>query len=127
MLALFYIDLDRFKPVNDQYGHHAGDRLLQSVTKRLRLAVREMDTVARIGGDEFAIILEDISEAEDAAVVSRKLNDLIAPPFYLESGEKLTIGMSVGYALYPNHGDCESLLRHADSAMYQAKRKKGCE
>lgn len=127
LLALFYIDLDRFKPVNDQYGHHAGDRLLQSVTKRLRLAVREMDTVARIGGDEFAIILEDISEAEDATVVSKKLNDLIAPPFYLESGEKLTIGMSVGYALYPNHSDCESLLRHADSAMYQAKKKKCCE
>ncbi len=127
MLALLYIDLDRFKPVNDRYGHYAGVRLLQSVTKRFRLAVREMDTVARIGGDEFAIILEDISEAEDATMVARKLSDLVAPPFYLESGEKLSIGMSVGYALYPNHGDCETLLRHADSAMYQAKKKKCCE
>lgn len=120
--AVMMIDLDRFKDVNDQFGHGVGDRLLVDVANRLRGNVREVDTVARLGGDEFAIILEDVANPDTALALGRKLVTLLEQPFPHDIG-MLRIGASVGIALCPRHG-CESatLLRRADSAMYRAKR-----
>ena len=124
-LALLFVDLNDFKPVNDEHGHHTGDRLLRVVARRLMAAVREVDTVARIGGDEFAVILEAISDAEDAAAVAAKIADSIGEPFSIDS-DTLRIGASTGIAIYPGDGDeVGSLLRHADAAMYRAKRAGG--
>lgn len=124
-LALLFVDLNDFKPVNDQHGHHTGDRLLRVVARRLMAAVREVDTVARIGGDEFAVILEAITDADDAAAVAAKIADSIGEPFCIDS-ETLRIGASTGIAIYPGDGDeVASLLRHADAAMYRAKRAGG--
>jgi diguanylate cyclase (GGDEF)-like protein len=118
-LALLVMDLDRFKEVNDTLGHHAGDRLLQEVARRLRGALRASDTVARLGGDEFAVVLPGSSDASDAAV---KLIQALEAPFELE-GHTLALGASVGIAMHPQHGETvESLLRSADVAMYTAKR-----
>jgi diguanylate cyclase (GGDEF)-like protein len=118
-LALLVMDLDRFKEVNDTLGHHAGDRLLQEIARRLRGALRASDTVARLGGDEFAVVLPGSSDATDTAV---KLVQALEAPFELE-GHTLALGASVGIALYPQHGETvESLLRSADVAMYTAKR-----
>jgi diguanylate cyclase (GGDEF)-like protein len=118
-LALLVMDLDRFKEVNDTLGHHAGDRLLQEIARRLRAALRASDTVARLGGDEFAVVLPGSSDAPDAAV---KLIAALEAPVDLE-GHTLALGASIGIALYPQHGQTvESLLRSADVAMYTAKR-----
>jgi diguanylate cyclase (GGDEF)-like protein len=118
-LALLVMDLDRFKEVNDTLGHHAGDRLLQEIGRRLRGAVRASDTVARLGGDEFAVVLPGSTDAAGAAV---KLTQALEVPFELE-GHTLALGASVGVAQYPQHGETvESLLRSADVAMYTAKR-----
>ena len=121
-LALLFVDLNRFKPVNDEHGHQTGDRLLRVVAKRLVAAVREVDTVARVGGDEFAVILEAISDIEDAAAVAEKIAESIGEPFCIDS-HTLNIGASTGIAMYPSDGDeVGSLLRHADAEMYRAKR-----
>lgn len=121
-MALIYIDLDKFKPVNDQHGHTAGDQLLQAVAHRLNACVRESDTVARVGGDEFVVLLTRISQAPDAMQVAEKMQAALRTPFHLPTGQSLQISSSVGVALYPDHGlDEATLSHHADVAMYSAK------
>lgn len=121
-MALLYVDLDRFKEVNDNHGHSVGDMLLQAVASRLKGCVRETDTVARIGGDEFVVLLHSIHAAEDADKVAKKIRQVLAQPLRLD-GHSLTIRTSIGVALYPEHGTEEKqLFRHADEAMYTAKR-----
>ena len=127
-LAVLFIDLDRFKAVNDLYGHGIGDELLQQVADRLKGAVRETDTIARFGGDEFVVLLQNIEGGEEAALVANKIIELVSQPFDLSS-RRVTIGASIGITLYPNDismgasvDDSGSLLlSNADMAMYQAK------
>jgi len=120
-LALLFIDLDRFKNVNDSLGHPVGDRLLREVTQRLEAAVREEDTLARFGGDEFVVMVEDIRVGDSAARVAVKLLDALEAPIVLDQHE-IFIGASIGISVFPDDGDSsEALLRSADSAMYEAK------
>ena len=121
LVGLLYVDLDRFKPVNDALGHKCGDRLLQTVARRLKRSVREEDTIARLGGDEFAVILEHLSRPRDAAATARKLLHALARPFVLD-GHRARITASIGITVYPLDGDnVETLLKRADGAMYRAK------
>lgn len=121
MAALLFLDLDRFKYVNDSFGHQVGDQLLQAVALRLKSCVREMDTVARLGGDEFAVTLEGIEGADTASHVAGKIIEALASPFEIEQLE-LFIGTSIGISLYPADGeDAGTLAKNADSAMYLAK------
>lgn len=121
-LAIFFIDLDKFKPINDQQGHTVGDWLLQTVARRMEECVRESDTVARNGGDEFAVLLPAIASPHDARSVAEKIRSAMASPFITPSGLSLAISCSIGIALYPEHGDKEKDLLHAaDEAMYIAK------
>jgi len=120
-LAVFYLDLDFFKQVNDSRGHEVGDRVLVEAAKRMRGAVRSIDTVARIGGDEFAIIIPHLEEPEAAIVLAQRLIALMAAPFLIDV-EASNIGVSIGIALFPQHGQSiDALLRHADRALYEAK------
>jgi len=120
-LGLLFIDLDKFKVVNDTLGHHAGDKLLAIVADRLTKCVRASDTVARLGGDEFAILLEDIDTLNDIERVAEKIVSTAAEPIPLE-GRQWRVGASVGISLYPKDGeDMGSLLKNADTAMYKAK------
>jgi diguanylate cyclase (GGDEF)-like protein/PAS domain S-box-containing protein len=120
-LAVLFIDLDGFKPVNDLLGHAVGDELLRSVALRLKRTVRNTDTVSRNGGDEFVVLLSDIVRAEDAAVSAKKIIAAIAAPHEV-LGRKLHVTASAGIAVYPIHGaSAEALLGSADVAMYQAK------
>jgi diguanylate cyclase (GGDEF)-like protein/PAS domain S-box-containing protein len=120
--ALFLMDLDGFKAVNDHYGHDYGDELLKVVAERLSNAVRASDTVARFGGDEFVVLSADVGVDAGAIVVAQHILDAITLPFQVKEQE-LRIGISIGIALYPRHGDDdETLMRHADQAMYCAKR-----
>lgn len=120
-LALLYVDLDNFKPVNDEFGHSAGDTLLQMVAQRMNDCVRESDTVARIGGDEFAVLLVQLHSRHDAEIVAEKLRIALETPFEIESVQ-LNISCSIGGAYYPEDGVNEQvLIRNADQAMYQAK------
>ncbi|MEO8033684.1 MAG: EAL domain-containing protein [Acidobacteriota bacterium] len=120
-LAVMFVDLDHFKTINDTLGHTAGDDLLLEMSRRLQHCVRADDTVARIGGDEFTIVLAELRHPEDAAAVADKLLAAVRVPMIL-AGVPVEITASVGIALYPNDGhDAESLLRNADSAMYRAK------
>lgn len=119
--AVLLLDLDRFKPVNDTLGHALGDALLVKVADRLRSAVRTSDTVARVGGDEFVVIQGAVGQPEDAAVLARRLVDLIGRTYIID-GQLLTIGASVGIALAPQDGkDADRLLKQADLALYRAK------
>ena len=120
-VAVIYFDLDKFKPVNDTYGHAAGDRLLQLVARRLRAGLRESDTLARIGGDEFVVLLPRCDGIDDATVVADNILAQLEQPF--EDGEMThRISGSLGIAMYPDHGmDADALLRSADLAMYDAK------
>lgn len=121
LVGLLYLDLDRFKPVNDLLGHKCGDMLLQTVAKRLKRSVREEDMIARLGGDEFAVILEHLSRPRDAAATARKLLHALAPPFLLQ-GHQARITASIGISVYPFDGDdVETLIKRADGAMYRAK------
>ncbi|MFY9225912.1 MAG: diguanylate cyclase [Blastocatellia bacterium] len=121
LVAVVFIDLDRFKPINDLHGHKIGDLLLQAVAERLKGCVREEDTVARIGGDEFIVILEDIFSLEDAAKIAKKAVHTLSTPFAIE-GKKLLIGASIGISIFPLHGrDPEILIKNADKAMYKIK------
>ena len=121
MLAVLFLDLDRFKHVNDSLGHLAGDVLLQSVARRLSAVLRPEDTLARMGGDEFTLLLTDPHGPEDAARVAQRVLDTLADPFTVE-GHELFVTGSVGISLYPTDGpDAPSLLRHAEVAMYRAK------
>ncbi len=120
-LAVFYLDLDRFKDINDTLGHPAGDRLLQAVAARLHHNIREIDTVARFGGDEFAAIQTDIREPADAAALAEKLVKVLAEPIDID-GTEIRTGTSVGIAVYGADSlDAEALLAHADIALYRAK------
>lgn len=121
--ALLFIDLDGFKEVNDAHGHYAGDLLLQEVARRMNQCVRESDTVARMGGDEFAVILGDVAVEDDARAVALKIIDSLSAPVQLNEGE-CRVGASIGISLYPRDGESsENLLTRADSAMYCAKNK----
>lgn len=120
-LAVFYMDLDRFKWVNDNMGHAAGDELLRQVSQRLRDAVRAVDTVARLGGDEFLCILPDMLTVADAQALAARLVYNLAQPFPLAAGIA-SIGTSIGIALFPDHADhVDGLIACADAALYQAK------
>ena len=121
ILAVLFLDLDRFKAINDTLGHNVGDQLLKMAAERLRTCIRDCDTVARLGGDEFTIIVEDIVEVQDAAIVAQKILDTLSQPFNLYSHE-VFISVSIGITLYPNDDEnADNLLRNADSAMYRAK------
>lgn len=120
-LALLFIDLDRFKQVNDSLGHEAGDQLLREASKRIAGDLRDSDLVARLGGDEFLVVLEDVDLDAQAGIVAKKLVESLTQPFQLDGGETC-IGASIGIALYPDDGDsAASLMRNADLAMYRAK------
>jgi diguanylate cyclase (GGDEF)-like protein/PAS domain S-box-containing protein len=120
-LAVLFLDLDRFKPVNDSLGHAAGDRLIQEVAERLRTCLREGDTVARLGGDEFTLLLPGVSQVVDAARVAEKVLDALRVPFLIE-GRELSSTASIGISLYPEDGrDADTLVKSADAAMYRAK------
>jgi diguanylate cyclase (GGDEF)-like protein/PAS domain S-box-containing protein len=121
LLAVGYLDLDSFKPINDQFGHEMGDRLLIEVAHRISKAIREVDTVARIGGDEFAFLLLGLETTEQCAATLQRMLDCIARPFMLEE-KTVEVSASVGVTLFPvDDADADTLLRHADQAMYQAK------
>jgi len=121
-LALMFIDLDGFKAVNDSLGHAAGDEVLKTVSARLRDAVRDGDTVARIGGDEFAVLLTDIRQDTSVEVFGRRLLATMAEPIAV-AGEQRRVGASIGVSLYPDHGDNgNTLMARADQAMYAVKR-----
>ncbi len=120
-VAVLMLDLDRFKHINDSLGHHIGDRLLEEVSMRLRACLRESDIVARLGGDEFVIALPSVSEKQDIEEVVRKILAALMEPFHID-GHELQIGGSIGIGQYPIDGDnAGTLLRAADTAMYEAK------
>ena len=119
--AVLFVDLDRFKVINDSLGHSVGDRLLIEVSQRLRSCVRESDTVARLGGDEFVVVLNDLDDREQAAVVARKVLHSVSPALTL-AGHECRTTASIGIAIFPDDGDDEqSLTKNADMAMYLAK------
>jgi diguanylate cyclase (GGDEF)-like protein/PAS domain S-box-containing protein len=121
-IAVLFLDLDRFKHVNDSMGHAAGDRMLKAAGSRLRQVVREGDAVARIGGDEFTIVLEDIATSAEAERIAEKVIAAFEEPLELDSGQEVVISPSIGISMYPDHGQSPSdLLKFADTAMYQAK------
>ncbi len=119
-IALAYIDLDHFKPINDKFGHHVGDSVLTVVAERLQAAVRECDVVARLGGDEFSALIEDIESDEDIIPIIKRILDSINTPIFVNS-QKIEISCSMGIALYPRDGDIDKLIICADTAMYIAK------
>ena len=120
-IAVCYMDLDHFKDVNDSLGHQAGDRLLQMVASRLLSCVRAEDTLSRVGGDEFVLMLADIADSEDAAAIAHKIIHEISAPYTIEH-EEIRITPSIGISICPQDGrDSDTLLKHADSALYQAK------
>jgi diguanylate cyclase (GGDEF)-like protein/PAS domain S-box-containing protein len=121
-LAFLMLDLDRFKSVNDSLGHQAGDELLQQVAARITALLRNVDMVARWGGDEFVVLLEDIAHSDDAARIAEAIITDLSKPFCLLQCDNVQIGTSIGISLYPEHGDSyEILMDHADAALYQAK------
>lgn len=121
-----FIDLDRFKYVNDTLGHGAGDDLIRRVSARFKTCLRGSDVIARIGGDEFVVALLDIARAEDAAVVAKKIMAIFASPFLLD-GHEISISASIGISVFPTDGMAvEDLIKHADIAMYRAKDQGRC-
>lgn len=121
-IALLFVDVDRFKSINDSLGHHIGDRVLRSMAKRLMRCVRSSDTVARLGGDEFTVILEELDDVETIISVCDRILETVAEPLVLSDAE-MTLTCSIGVAHFPNDGsDAESLLQKADTAMYRAKK-----
>ncbi|WP_176776392.1 EAL domain-containing protein [Nitrosomonas oligotropha] len=122
-IATLYVDLDRFKNVNDSLGHPIGDELLIMLAARLKKRLREEDTLARLGGDEFLLVLEDIKEPSESASVAQTLIDLLATPFALPSGHEIFINASIGISLFPDDAsNVTELIQHADMAMYLAKK-----
>jgi diguanylate cyclase (GGDEF)-like protein/PAS domain S-box-containing protein len=119
--GVLFVDLDRFKAVNDTYGHAAGDELLRQAAMRMQACVRSSDTVGRLSGDEFAVMLSNLAKTEDAGMVAQKIVESLAAPFDL-NGHQAYISASIGIALYPSDGDRpDTLLKNADTAMYRAK------
>lgn len=126
-MAILYIDLDDFKEINDRFGHACGDRVLQFVANCLSGSVRQSDTVGRLGGDEFIMILQEVKSVEEVSVPAQKILEFLSAPFLINE-HQLRIGASVGVAIYPDHGQtAELLLNRADTALYEVKRsgKKG--
>jgi len=120
-VGVLFVDLDRFKTINDTLGHEVGDRLLQQLAERFQRSVRDGDTVARFGGDEFVILLDDVASEDDVAGVAQKVLQALAPPFQVD-GQTLYVTASIGVSLFPNDGEnASTLLRNADIAMYRAK------
>src|ERR1019366_4256390 len=120
-VALLFLDLDRFKSINDSFGHTFGDLVLQDVATRLEGRTRKQDTVGRLGGDEFLIVLNSVKDISDVAVAAKRFMDAMAAEFVVQ-GHSLGITCSLGVSIFPEHGtDVESLLKHADAAMYSAK------
>lgn len=121
-LALLLLDLDRFKDVNDSHGHAAGDELLEQVATRLVSRLRGADTISRLGGDEFTVLLESVRHPADAARVSQELVASLSEPYALSRNREALVGASIGIAVFPEHGNTlEELLQHADTALYRAK------
>ena len=121
LLAVCYLDLDGFKPINDTYGHEAGDRVLVEVAARLRSCLRGGDTVARLGGDEFVVLMLGLDNAQEIETTLQRLLDALNAPM-LVCDQTVSISASLGVSLFPNdYADADTLLRHADQAMYQAK------
>ena len=121
-LSLLFLDLNNFKRVNDDHGHACGDLLLQTVASRLRDCMRETDTLARMGGDEFVVLLESNVTPADVSLIEQKIHAALAAPLQLGNGQQLQITVSIGVAHYPDDGDTmQLLLRHADRAMYASK------
>jgi two-component system cell cycle response regulator len=124
-LGIMMLDLDRFKAVNDTLGHDVGDALLQAVAGRLKNCVREVDTIARMGGDEFTAILEGVSGESDVTVVATRIIESVSAPFEI-GPHRVSIGVSIGVTLYPSDDqNVDGLLKHADTAMYRAKQRGG--
>ncbi|MBL4689123.1 MAG: diguanylate cyclase, partial [Nannocystaceae bacterium] len=124
-VALLFVDLDEFKPINDVHGHDTGDALLREVADRLRASVRDVDTVSRLGGDEFTVILEGMAQAPDAALAAQRILENVARPCLL-ADRHLQVTASVGIALYPADAENEdALIKCADMAMYRAKEHRG--
>lgn len=122
LLAVCYLDLDGFKPVNDTYGHAVGDQLLVEISRRLTECLRAGDTVARLGGDEFALLLTDLESPEQTQHLLKRVLSVIGSPFHVDDKTVATVTASIGYTLFPqDNEDADALLRHADHAMYQAK------
>ena len=120
-VGVMLLDIDHFKMVNDTVGHEAGDELLRDIGKRLSVCVRESDTVARFGGDEFGMVLADMADPRDAIFVAQKMLDSFAPPFFV-GGRELFVGPSIGITIYPvDSDDLDALVKNADAAMYHAK------
>jgi diguanylate cyclase (GGDEF)-like protein len=120
-LAVLFVDLDGFKHVNDSLGHAVGDKLLQSVAVRLLTCVRSTDTVSRVGGDEFVVLLSEVEQAEDAALTATRMLEIMAEAHSIDEHD-LHLTASVGVSIYPDDGlDAETLIQRADTAMYQAK------
>jgi len=121
ILAVLFLDLDRFKHVNDSHGHEAGDHLLQEVARRVRNAVRKEDTVVRMGGDEFIVVLQSLKDFELIGVMASRINEALRAPIVVD-GHRLVTTASIGVGLFPRDGnDMGELMRHSDTAMYQAK------
>jgi diguanylate cyclase (GGDEF)-like protein len=119
--ALIFLDLDHFKPINDHHGHGVGDRLLQQVARRLQGAVRASDTVGRIGGDEFVVLMPELGADDTALGLAEKIRQVVRESYNVE-GHALTISCSLGVAVYPDDGEDEiALTKAADEAMYRAK------
>ncbi len=120
-IALFFIDLDHFKQINDSLGHQVGDKMLVAVTERLKAKIRKEDTLARLGGDEFTIIIEDMKEIQDVSHLAQKILEVLRQPVHIE-GHTLYISCSIGISLYPQDDiDANNLIKYADAAMYKAK------
>jgi len=123
LVGFFYIDLDRFKVINDSLGHAVGDTLLQQLTLRLKSCVRDCDTLARLGGDEFALVVSGLKNSDEASVVSSKILTSLETPFHL-GGHRVRVTASIGVTIYPDDGgDMSSLQQNADAAMYESKRR----
>ncbi|MCH1929501.1 sensor domain-containing diguanylate cyclase [Shewanella sp. A25] len=124
MFAILFLDLDNFKPVNDECGHDVGDKLLQEVAKRLSASIRQIDTITRLGGDEFVILLENLPNEESVPPLISKIVQMVTEPCIIQ-GHQLRIGVSIGSSIYPKHGtDAKTLINFADQAMYLVKKER---
>ena len=121
MLAVLFLDLDRFKHINDSRGHEVGDKLLQEIAKRVRAAVRPADIVVRMGGDEFVVVLHKVNAPDEVAIAATRINEVLSAPVMID-GRALVATVSIGVSMFPRDGaTMGELLKHSDTAMYQAK------